>query len=160
MNCHFVFVVFPSHYIEVTSFLQLHWTKRTYVVVLHSWSANNCLFYSWGAILRNTSSCACDSAHGQEMFMLMWSFISVFKHVIASFPAGSTHSFCHPGCIWMWLSELPRAALPSSYSVSGGGGPKGEHLIVDHHGEGPPGGLHVGECFHTTVLAHYTQCSS
>jgi len=29
MNCRFVFVVFPSLYIEVTRFLQMHWTART-----------------------------------------------------------------------------------------------------------------------------------
>lgn len=53
----------------------------------------------------------------------------------------------------MWLSELPGATLPSSDSVSGGGGPTGEHLIVDHHVEGSARGLHVGECFHSAVLA-------
>lgn len=128
------------------------WTSSAFEVVLHTWSTSNCLFYLWETNLRNVSSCACDSAHGKEMFMLTWSIISVCKHVIASFPPGSTHSFGHPGCIWMWLCQFPRASLPSPDSVSGGGGPAGEHLIMDHHVEGSPGGLHVGECFHSAVF--------
>ncbi len=119
------------------------WTSSAFEVVLRTWSTNNCLFYFTS--LRNVSSCACDSAHGKEMFMLTWSIIS-------SFPPGSTHSFRHSGCIWMWLCAFPRATLPSPDNVSGGGGPAAEHLIMDHHVEGSPGGLHVGEYFHGAVF--------
>lgn len=60
--------------------------------------------------------------------------------------AGPTHSLCHSGCLWVWLCEFPRAAIPNSDNVSRGGGGAGQRVPLDHYVQGPSRGLHVGEC--------------
>lgn len=75
-------------------------------------------------------------------------------------PLGSSHSLRNPGSVRVWLHGLPRASVPGPDRVSPGrrsGG--GQRLSLDHHVQGPAGGLHVGEwlrvpecyCLHSLI---------
>lgn len=59
--------------------------------------------------------------------------------------SGSSHSFSHPGSIWVWYHRLPRASIPRPNHLSTRWQRGKQHLPFHNNVKGSSGGLYVGE---------------